>query len=384
MLQAMNTGHEGSLSTCHANSPDDALRRSRDDGAARRRAAAARCRPRAGARLARSRRARRAPADGTPAHRRRRRGRRPLTRDMRTAAARRRRARACGSQAAAPMSALSWSRRRRARAHVVAGCARACAANDATAARARPRSTARPRTTVAAHAAPSERRPRFAPDRRERRRARPRRGVGRLGGWCGAHRRRDRSGRRCRSARSSPRWWSRTAQSSRSRWRTRRRRQHVGATLPGALDEIARSLRSGASLAQAIEDAGAATPGPIGDDLTRIAAAHQAGMPLAEALRVGRASDRCPACGSRRPRSCSASAPAAPTPAPSTASPRRCASTSPSRPRCEHRRPRRRRRRSVIGLAPLGFTALACLADPSHRHLPLPDDRGAGVCGDRA
>jgi pilus assembly protein CpaF len=27
MLQAMNTGHEGSLSTCHANSPPDALRR---------------------------------------------------------------------------------------------------------------------------------------------------------------------------------------------------------------------------------------------------------------------------------------------------------------------------------------------------------------------
>ncbi len=27
MLQAMNTGHEGSLSTCHANAPDDALRR---------------------------------------------------------------------------------------------------------------------------------------------------------------------------------------------------------------------------------------------------------------------------------------------------------------------------------------------------------------------
>ncbi|CAB4965746.1 unannotated protein [freshwater metagenome] len=27
MLQAMNTGHDGSLSTCHANSPIDALRR---------------------------------------------------------------------------------------------------------------------------------------------------------------------------------------------------------------------------------------------------------------------------------------------------------------------------------------------------------------------
>ena len=27
MLQAMNTGHDGSLSTCHANSPIDAIRR---------------------------------------------------------------------------------------------------------------------------------------------------------------------------------------------------------------------------------------------------------------------------------------------------------------------------------------------------------------------
>jgi pilus assembly protein CpaF len=27
MLTAMNTGHHGSLATCHANSPDDALRR---------------------------------------------------------------------------------------------------------------------------------------------------------------------------------------------------------------------------------------------------------------------------------------------------------------------------------------------------------------------
>src|SRR5207237_4071516 len=27
MLQAMNTGHDGSLSTCHANGPADALRR---------------------------------------------------------------------------------------------------------------------------------------------------------------------------------------------------------------------------------------------------------------------------------------------------------------------------------------------------------------------
>ena len=33
MLQAMNTGHEGSLTTIHANSPRDALVPARDDGA---------------------------------------------------------------------------------------------------------------------------------------------------------------------------------------------------------------------------------------------------------------------------------------------------------------------------------------------------------------
>jgi pilus assembly protein CpaF len=27
MVQALNTGHDGSLSTCHANGPDDAIRR---------------------------------------------------------------------------------------------------------------------------------------------------------------------------------------------------------------------------------------------------------------------------------------------------------------------------------------------------------------------
>ena len=39
MLQAMNTGHEGSLSTCHANGPVEALSPARDDGAD------GRCRP---------------------------------------------------------------------------------------------------------------------------------------------------------------------------------------------------------------------------------------------------------------------------------------------------------------------------------------------------
>ena len=47
MLQAMNTGHEGSLTTIHANSPRDALSRARDARAHRRRRAAAARDPRA-------------------------------------------------------------------------------------------------------------------------------------------------------------------------------------------------------------------------------------------------------------------------------------------------------------------------------------------------
>ena len=47
MLQAMNTGHEGSLTTIHANSPRDALVASRDARAHRRRRAAAPRDPRA-------------------------------------------------------------------------------------------------------------------------------------------------------------------------------------------------------------------------------------------------------------------------------------------------------------------------------------------------
>ena len=47
MLQAMNTGHDGSLTTIHANTPRDALARTRDDGADRRLRPAAEGDPRA-------------------------------------------------------------------------------------------------------------------------------------------------------------------------------------------------------------------------------------------------------------------------------------------------------------------------------------------------
>ena len=65
MLQAMNTGHDGSLSTIHANSPRDALGAPRDDGAdGRLRPAGARD-PRAGRLGAQPDRAPRPAADGT-------------------------------------------------------------------------------------------------------------------------------------------------------------------------------------------------------------------------------------------------------------------------------------------------------------------------------
>ncbi|HVF75323.1 MAG TPA: type II secretion system F family protein [Acidimicrobiales bacterium] len=65
--------------------------------------------------------------------------------------------------------------------------------------------------------------------------------------------------------------------------RTRCERK-VDAALPGVLDAVARSLRSGASLRQALADAAVATPGRLGDDLHVVARATSAGIPLSEAL----------------------------------------------------------------------------------------------------
>jgi tight adherence protein B len=54
--------------------------------------------------------------------------------------------------------------------------------------------------------------------------------------------------------------------------------------LPAALEAIARSLRSGASLRQAVAEAGAATPGPLGRELAAVAARVEHGAPLVTAL----------------------------------------------------------------------------------------------------
>jgi tight adherence protein B len=145
---------------------------------------------------------------------------------------------------------------------------------------------------------------------------------------------------------------------------TRRRRQHIGTTMPGALDELARSLRSGASLAQAIEDAGAATPGPIGDDLTRIAAAHRAGMPLGDALLSWPGVRPVPGvrlassalvlgigAGGTHARAVDGVA---------ATLREHLAVASEVRAQASQAQASA----LVIGLAPLGFTALACLADP--------------------
>jgi tight adherence protein B len=56
------------------------------------------------------------------------------------------------------------------------------------------------------------------------------------------------------------------------------------AALPAALEAVARTLRSGASIRQAVEEAAAATPGPLGDELARVVTAAGRGMPLVAAL----------------------------------------------------------------------------------------------------
>lgn len=56
------------------------------------------------------------------------------------------------------------------------------------------------------------------------------------------------------------------------------------AALPAALEAVARGLRSGGSLRQAIAEAAAETPGALGADLRLVAAASDRGTPLVDAL----------------------------------------------------------------------------------------------------
>jgi tight adherence protein B len=56
------------------------------------------------------------------------------------------------------------------------------------------------------------------------------------------------------------------------------------AALPGALEAVARTLRSGASVRQAVDEAARTTPGPLGAELDRVATAAARGVPLVRAL----------------------------------------------------------------------------------------------------
>jgi tight adherence protein B len=58
----------------------------------------------------------------------------------------------------------------------------------------------------------------------------------------------------------------------------------VEAALPGAVDAIARGLRSGASLRQAVAEAATATPGELGRDLAHVAAATERGATIGDSL----------------------------------------------------------------------------------------------------
>jgi len=56
------------------------------------------------------------------------------------------------------------------------------------------------------------------------------------------------------------------------------------AALPAALEDVARGLRSGASLRQAVEETGGATPGALGEELRLVAIEADAGVGLVAAL----------------------------------------------------------------------------------------------------
>ncbi|HUP70575.1 MAG TPA: type II secretion system F family protein [Acidimicrobiales bacterium] len=69
-------------------------------------------------------------------------------------------------------------------------------------------------------------------------------------------------------------------------WRLLRRRgsDRLEAALPGAVDAVARALRSGASLRLAIGEAAAATPGPLGAELASVARSIERGASVVAAL----------------------------------------------------------------------------------------------------
>ena len=70
----------------------------------------------------------------------------------------------------------------------------------------------------------------------------------------------------------------------------RARRGHgparMEAALPVALEAMARALRSGASMRQAVEEAATATPGPLAAELRLVSAQAARGAPLVEALQA--------------------------------------------------------------------------------------------------
>ena len=72
----------------------------------------------------------------------------------------------------------------------------------------------------------------------------------------------------------------------RGRWeaRPRVRRRRLAAGLPGVLDDAARALRAGASLRQAIADAGASAAGPAAALMASLASRVEMGVPLVVAL----------------------------------------------------------------------------------------------------
>jgi tight adherence protein B len=63
-----------------------------------------------------------------------------------------------------------------------------------------------------------------------------------------------------------------------------RRARAVERTLPDVLDAVARSLRSGSSMRQAVEEAGRDHTGPLAADLGRVTSSLHGGAPLADAL----------------------------------------------------------------------------------------------------
>lgn len=158
----------------------------------------------------------------------------------------------------------------------------------------------------------------------------------------------------------------------------RRRATSYDDALIAALDALARSIRSGASLSQAVREAATAVPGPVGADLSRVSSSVGRGVTLEAALRDWVARNDRPAVRL----AVGALGLASQTGGPPARVVEDVATALRGRQHLEREAvalaAQAKLSAVVVGVAPIGFALLACVVDRRNAHLLFGTPIGIG------